>query len=198
VVVRDPSAAAVGVLVARLLGALGVALDVPIAEALWCSLASDTGWFRYASTDVETLEVARDCVAAGCRPWQFAERAEESWPPARLRLLSRVLDTLEIHGDVALLALNEDMLGQAGAAPELAESFVNYARALEGVEVGVLLTEMRRGVRVSLRSKGRVDVGQVAAALGGGGHRAAAGCTLEGRLAEARRVLLAALAGAPR
>src|SRR5205823_13842556 len=88
VVIRDPSASAVGVIVARLLRALGVALERPIAEALWCSLVSDTGWFRYSSTDLETMELARACVEAGVQPWQFARRAEEEQPPAKLRLLA--------------------------------------------------------------------------------------------------------------
>jgi phosphoesterase RecJ-like protein len=196
-VLRDPSASAVGVIVARLLGALGVALTQPIAEALWCSLASDTGWFRYSSTDVETLRLAADCVAAGAVPWRFAVEAEESWPPARLRLMSLVFATLELVGDrpprAALLTLTDEMLHQAGAGPELADGLVNYARGLAGVEVGALLTQTRHGVRVSLRSKGRVDVGQIAAAFDGGGHRAAAGCTIEAPLEEARARLRAAL-----
>jgi phosphoesterase RecJ-like protein len=199
VVVRDPSAAAVGVLVARLLRALGVALDLPIAEALWCSLVSDTGWFRYSSTDIETMELARDCVAAGVRPWDFARRSEEEAPVARTRLLGLVLDTLaifEIAGGrrAGFLTLTDEMLSKAGAAPELAEGFVNYARALEGVEVGAMLTQLRHDrVRVSLRSKGGFDVGAVAMSLDGGGHRAAAGCTLAGTLDQAQARLLAAL-----
>jgi phosphoesterase RecJ-like protein len=194
---RDPSAAAVGVLVARLLARLGVTLDRPMAEALWCSLVSDTGWFRYPATDVETLRLGTECVAAGVRPWEFALRVEEAWPPARARLLALVLGTLELVGEpprrAALLTLTEEMLHQAGAKPEYAEGFVNYARGLEGVEVGVLLTEMRRGVRVSLRSKGAVDVGAIAGRFDGGGHRGAAGCTLALPLADARRQLTTAL-----
>jgi phosphoesterase RecJ-like protein len=85
------------------------------------------------------------------------------------------------------------MLHAAGAAPEHAEGFVNYARALEGVEVGALVTQMRQAVRVSLRSKGGCDVAAVAERFGGGGHRAAAGCTLPLPLADAKKRLLEAL-----
>jgi phosphoesterase RecJ-like protein len=193
VVLRDPSASAVGVIVARLLRALGVTLTKPIAEALWCSLVSDTGWFRYSSTDVETLELARACVAAGVQPWQFARRAEEEQPPGRLRLLALVLATLELRGKLALLSLDDEMLSQAGAGPELSDGFVNYARALEGVEVGVLVTKLRLGLRASLRSKGGCDVAAIAAQFDGGGHRAAAGCTIEGEYAAARARLVAAI-----
>jgi phosphoesterase RecJ-like protein len=193
ILVRDPDAAAVGVIVARLLHALDVPLSRPIAECLWCSLVSDTGWFRYSATDVETMRLATACVEAGVVPWDFARRSEESQPAARLKLMARVFDTLELVGATALLTLARATVDETGAHPEWAEGLVTYARALDGVEVGVMLYEQPDGVRVSLRSKGAVDVGAVAARLGGGGHRAAAGCFLPGTLATARAQLLLAL-----
>lgn len=191
---RDPSAAAVGVIVARLLAALGVPLSKPIAECLWCSLVSDTGWFRYSSTDVETMRLAAACVEAGAVPWEFARQSEEATPPARLKLLARVLDTLEIVGATALLTVTRAMYAATGATAEQSEGFVGYARGLAGVEVGVMLYEADGGVRVSLRSKGRVDVAAVAERFGGGGHRAAAGCFVPGTVSEARARILEALA----
>jgi len=194
---RDSTASAVGVIVARLLRVLGVAIDKPIAECLWCSLVSDTGWFRYPATDEETLELARQCVAAGAVPWEFAARAEEEQPVGRLRLLAVVLQTLEIRGRLALLQLDDEMLAKAGAPPEMAENFANHARALEGIEVGALLTRTRKGWNASLRSKGNFDVGAFAAKFDGGGHRGAAGCTLPvpsgGDYTAARDKLIAAL-----
>jgi bifunctional oligoribonuclease and PAP phosphatase NrnA len=196
VVVRDPAAAAVGVLVARLFTRLGVTLTRPMAEALFCSMVSDTGWFRYSSTNEEVFRLAAACVAAGAQPWAFALRADEEWPPARLRLLNLVLATLEVRGRGALLQLTDDMLHEAGGGPELADGFVNYARGLAGVEIGAMLTVTRREVRVSLRSKGGADVGALAARFGGGGHRAAAGCALPLPLDAARAALWAEIARA--
>jgi phosphoesterase RecJ-like protein len=190
---RDTSAAAVGVIVARLLSALGVPLDATIAECLWCSLASDTGWFRYSSTNAETMQLATACVEAGAVPWDFARRSEESQPPERLKLMARVFDTLELVGAVALFTLERATLTATGTSTAEAEGLVGYARALDGVEVGVMLYEQDGGVRVSLRSKGAVDVGAVAASLGGGGHRAAAGCFVRGSLADVRRRVLEAI-----
>lgn len=190
---RDVSASAVGVIVARLLRALGVPLDKTIAECLWCSLVSDTGWFRYASTDVETMQLATACVEAGAVPWDFARRSEESAPPSRLKLMAHVFETLELDGPVALITLRASMLAATGATTAEAEGLVNYARGLDGIEVGVMLYEQPDGVRVSFRSKGGVDVGAVAARFGGGGHRAAAGCFLPGSLADARVKVLEAL-----
>jgi phosphoesterase RecJ-like protein len=197
---RDSTASAVGVIVARLLKALGVPLDKNIADCLWCSLVCDTGWFRYPSVDEETLELARQCVAAGAVPWDFAARVEEEQPPARLRLLALVLQTLELRGKLALMHLDDELLAKAGAAPEHAENFANHARALEGVEVGALLTRTRRGWNASLRGKGNVDVGAVAAQFDGGGHRGAAGCFIPVAAGEdqmaARQKLIAALEAA--
>lgn len=197
--VRDPDAAAVGVLVARLLERLGVALEKPTAEALWCSLVSDTGWFRYSSTNLEVMRLATACVAAGAVPWEFARPSEEEAPAARLRLLARVLSTLEFAGEpprqVAMLTITDAIAAEVGASLGDAEGFVNYARALEGVEVGVMFAVRGGEVRVSLRSKGIIDVGRAAAAFGGGGHRAAAGATFRGELGDFRRRLLETLLG---
>jgi phosphoesterase RecJ-like protein len=192
-VFRDPSAAAVGVIVARLLSALGVPLSKPIAECIWCSLVSDTGWFRYSSVDAETMRLGLACVEAGVVPWEFARRSEEAQPALRLKLMARVFETLEVVGPTALLTLERATMVEIGAHAEWAEGLVSYARALEGVEVGIMLYEHPDGVRVSLRSKGAVDVGAVAARFGGGGHRAAAGCFVRAPLAATRAQLLAAL-----
>ena len=196
VALRDVSAAAVGVIVARLLDALGVALDKTIAECLWCSLVSDTGWFRYSSTNAETMRLATACVEAGAVPWDFARRSEETQPAGRLKLMARLFDTLELVDGVALLTLERATLSATGTTTAEAEGLVSYARALDGVEVGVMLFEADGGVRVSLRSKGAVDVGAVAATLGGGGHRAAAGCFVKGSVADARAAVLARLRAA--
>jgi phosphoesterase RecJ-like protein len=171
-----------------------VPLSKPIAECLWCSLVSDTGWFRYSSTDAETLRWATACVEAGAVPWEFARRSEEASPPERLKLMARVFDTLEIVGRVALLTLTRTALATSGAAAELAEGLVGYARGLRGVDVGVMLFESEGGTRVSLRSKGAVDVAALAERFGGGGHKAAAGCFIVGTVADARARILDALA----
>src|SRR5262249_37293193 len=174
-IVRDPEAAAVGVIVARLLSALGVPLSKPIAECIWCSLVSDTGWFRYSATDAETMRLATACVEAGAVPWEFARKGEGAPPAARLRPLARVSDPREIVAATAMLTLTRAALAETGAHSEWAEGLVGYARGLEGIEVGVMFFEQDQAVRLSLRSKGAVDVGAIAARFGGGGHRAAAG-----------------------
>ena len=91
-------AAAVGVIVARLLARSACRSTRPSPSACGARWSSDTGWFRYASTDAETMRLAAACVEAGAVPWDFARRSEESAPPARLKLMARVFDTLELVG----------------------------------------------------------------------------------------------------
>jgi phosphoesterase RecJ-like protein len=198
--VCDPDAASVGVLVARLATTLGWPLTAAAAVGIYVSLSSDTGSFRYANTNAEAFQLAARLVAEhGVDPWSVARQLGEEVPLARYRLLAAALAGLELaHGGrVAILAVSEEMVRAAGARWEHTEGLVNYARALEGVECGVLLAPARDGgTRVSLRSKGAVDAGAVCGALGGGGHRGAAGCTLALAPAEARRVVLDALGAA--
>jgi bifunctional oligoribonuclease and PAP phosphatase NrnA len=203
VTVCDPGAASVGVLVARLARRLGWTLSADAAQGIYVSLVADTGSFRYSNTDAEAFQLAADLVAErGVEPWGVAERLGEQVPLARWRLLARVLGgiELELDGKVAVMVVTEELVKGAGAGWEDTEGLVNYARAIEGVECGVLLSPARNGgVRCSLRSKGRaIDAGAVCAGLGGGGHPGAAGCTLEGDLPAARARVLDALAAALR
>jgi phosphoesterase RecJ-like protein len=199
---NDPSAPAVGALVARLAARLGWPLGRDAAIGLYTSLVSDTGWFRYANTTPEAFRLAGEMVEHhGVDPWTVAEQIGEQVPLARYRLLAAALGaiTLELGGRVAVMEVTEEMVRASGAGWAESEGLVNYARAVEGVECGVLLTPARegKGVRVSLRSRGRkIDAGAVCLPLGGGGHRGAAGCRLEGTLPEARATILTALAAA--
>lgn len=193
----DYQAAAVGEMTYRLIRALGVSLDPGMATCLYTSLVTDTGSFRYESTTPETHRIAAELIAAGVRPYQVTEAIFENETVARLRLLSLCLGTLRLHagGRIATLQVPLTMLAEAGAEPEDVDGLVNYARSVQGVEVGMLFREVEPGrVRVNLRSRGLVDVSEVARRFGGGGHPRAAGCTLAGTLAEAEAAVVAAAA----
>ncbi len=196
--VCQPEAASVGVLIARLARILGWPLDADAALAIFVSLVADTGSFRYANTNAEAFELASSLVGVhGVDPWFVAERLGEQVPLARHKLLAAALATitLELDGKVAVMTVSDEMVRAAGARWEHSEGLVNYARSIEGVECGVLLTPAREaGTRVSLRSKGRIDAGAVCAPLGGGGHRGAAGCVIAQPIPAAREIVLAALA----
>jgi phosphoesterase RecJ-like protein len=197
VAVWDPSAAAVGVLVARLAVHLGWAIERDAATALYVSLISDTGGFRHANTNAEVLDVAARLVGAGASPVHVAQSLEERSSSAKIRLLGAVLSTLEIHcaGRVAILTVTTEMVEKSKAHWEDIEGMVNWARNVDGVLVGVMLTTAKGGgVRMSMRSRSdRVDVGKVCMRLGGGGHPGAGGGHLSVELPEAKERVVRAL-----
>lgn len=198
----DPSAAATGLLIYRLIRYWALPLDLEVATHLYTAVAGDTGAFRYANTTAEALEVAREAVRTGVRPETVAHHLYERRPLAELQLLGRALATLERSDDgrVAWMAIPNGWI--AGQAADAFDGFVNYPRMVEGVEVALLFREVEPGtVRVSLRSQSWVDVSQIASTFGGGGHARAAGCTLKLPLDEAvkrvRGAVEAALAAGP-
>jgi phosphoesterase RecJ-like protein len=198
VTICDPGAASVGVLVARLADRFGWPIGADAAAGIYVSLVADTGSFRYANTNTEAFELAARLVGSGAvEPWAVAQQLGEEVPLARYRLLAAALAKLELvlAGRIAIMTVTDDMVRAAGARWEHTEGLVGYARALEGVEVGMMLAPAREGgTRVSLRSKGRlVDAGAVCAPFGGGGHRGAAGCTVPVGLDAARSLLIEAL-----
>lgn len=183
VYVRDIGAAATGELVYRLVVAAGVKIDKAIAEALYCCVMTDTGSFRYSNTSRTTFRIAGELIDAGVEPWRMTSHIYESNPKERLELLAMVLDTLELShcGQLAFLRIEDDMFSSTGTGPELTDGFINYARSIRGVEVATQLREDDANLwRVSFRSRGKVDVSELAAKFGGGGHHNAAGCKIEG------------------
>lgn len=194
----DFSAAAVGELAYRLLRELNYPIDMDVATCIYTSIVTDTGGFRYDSTGPNTHRIAADLIELGVKPYEVTSAVFENESLARLGLLSRALGTIQHDpkGRVAWITVTREMMEQAGAHDEDTEGIVNYARAIAGVEVGLLLREGDDGqIRVNLRSRRRVDVGKIALQFGGGGHARAAGCTLSTSLEEARdRVVKALLA----
>jgi len=200
VAVCDPTVAACAVLVARIAKLNAWPLDPPMATALYVSLISDTGGFRHANTNVEALTLAAELVAAGAEPHAIAQRLEERSTPGKLRLIGLALATLELacDGKVAMLTVTGEMVAASGGTWDDSEGLVYWARGVEGVQVGVVLTTARGGgIRASMRARGeRVDAGAICLSLGGGGHPGAAGVHLDTDLATAKARVFEALAAA--
>ena len=176
----DPDAASVGILVYKIVEALGHPLSRDVAECIYASILADTGCFRYSSTDPECMRIAARLIEAGVEPWEMTVRVYEQQPLARMRLLAEVLRTLEVHGRLATITITNEMLSRAGT--DLTDGFINYARSVDGVEVAASFREPQDGGswRVSFRSRGRVNVAAIAQKFGGGGHHNAAGCSIAG------------------
>ena len=205
IVYRDTDAAATGEVVVRLIEEFGLAsLPEGSATPLYAAIVSDTGGFRYATTRPATLRLGARLVEEGADPWHVAYQLFERWEPARLRLLSAIIATLEMafDGRVAILRVTREMLEICGADDDMVEGMVNYARRVEGVEIGALLWEWlvrdaegtHIETKISLRSRGNADVSLIAGALNGGGHRAAAATQLNITIDEADERLRAELA----
>ncbi|HAI21116.1 MAG TPA: hypothetical protein DCM14_04375 [Clostridiales bacterium UBA8153] len=194
VVFVDPEAPATGEQVYRLLEPLGVALDPDIATCLYTALSSDTGQFGYENATPAAYRAAARLVEAGASPDRVAGQLQGHRPLSALQLLGRALLSLELRelGRLAVLELRHRDLVECRASAEDTGGIVNYGLQLAGVEVSALFKEQADGtVRVSLRSAGRVNVAELAAGLGGGGHRRAAGCTLPGPVSQTRELVLA-------
>lgn len=191
----DPSAAATGEMVYDLLVTLGCPLTPAIAMNLFTAIHTDTGSFRYSNVTPKTFRVAGELVAAGAQPALVSERLYECRAPDALRCLGETLARVRVSEDgrLAWLAL------PAGAVPETfieSEELVNYPRSIASVRVAALFREDQGQVKVSLRGKGDVDVREIAARFGGGGHPNAAGCTVPGPLDRAVGDVLGAIEGA--
>ena len=200
VVVRETDAVATGEVVLRLMADLGVERVPPDAAVpLYTAIVTDTGGFRYHGTTPTTMRLAADLMEAGADPWTVAYNVFEGWAPARMKLLGAVLETLDTShaGRVAVLTVTRATMARTGADDDMVEGLVNYARMLAGVEVAALVWEWRltedgvASTKVSLRSRGNVDVSRVAVALGGGGHRSAAGATVRGAIEDVRARVVA-------
>jgi phosphoesterase RecJ-like protein len=190
----EPEASAVGMLVFELLRELGAEITAEIAVNLYVAILTDTGSFQFSNTNAKTFAVARELVIAGADPGQIAQSVMMSQSESKLRLLARLLATLDFDATrrIAWICLSQEMLKTTGATSEDTEGVVNYPLSVEGVLLCAFFREESHGsFRVSLRSKNGLDVGSVAESFGGGGHRNAAGLSVEGTFEEVReRVLL--------
>ncbi len=185
----DTDASATAVMVYRVLEACGYEISTSVAKCLYLGILSDTGSFRYSSANPEAFEISGKLIGRGVDPWEMACSLYESYPPERMKLLSLVLPTLEISdcGRYASMAMLLDDLVKSGATSEHADGFVNYPRAIRGVEVALFFSQKdAQTFKVSFRSRGTIDVGSLSRELGGGGHHNAAGATLTGPLSTIR------------
>jgi phosphoesterase RecJ-like protein len=180
-----------------LFSVLGVKIDYPIALALYTAIVYDTGSFIYPKTTALTFGIARDLVERGVEPnVVYAHMYESNSIPA-LVLHSRVLATLELAlGDhVAVLVMRREMIAESGATYEDADQFINIPLRSEDIRVSVFFKENLEGLmRCSMRSKGAIDVVEIAERFGGGGHRTAAGFKCREPLEETRQAVLSMLA----
>lgn len=178
----DPQAAATAEILAGIFFDLEFEIDAIAAQALYVGIATDTGQFQYGGTTRRVFELAGRLLECGANPAESSAELYEQESFARMKLLQRFLSTLhlEFDGRVCIGTISSEDYAATGCTYDDTEGFVNYARSIAGVELGLLLEERDSTLKGSLRAKhpsARVD--QIAGQLGGGGHACAAGFSLK-------------------
>jgi bifunctional oligoribonuclease and PAP phosphatase NrnA len=190
----DNDACAVAEMVYDLATLAGVDITPEMATCLYTAVLTDTGSFCYAGTDAHTFELASDLVRQGANPTLIAQHTYFANPASKMMLLGAALSNLHRDGRLAWMWITQEDMLRVSAVEEDCEGLVNYAISIAGVDVAVFLRELpNRTVRLSIRSKGAIDVASIAAALGGGGHLHASGCTIDGPLPLAEQRILSRL-----
>ena len=197
----DLSAAACGEMVFDVIAALGVPLTTEIATHIYLAILTDTGSFHHSNITPRTFEICRQCVDAGVNPAVMARRVFDSNSFGKLKLIGALLDGMELvdEGRLAVLHLDEEMLRATGSTHNDTEGLINLPLTAREIQAVIFFKVGADGVvRVSMRSKYDVDVRQVAATYGGGGHKNAAGFTAQGKVAEVKNEILTRLVDAIR
>jgi phosphoesterase RecJ-like protein len=190
----DPHACATAEMIFRLARQAGVKISADIATCLYTAVLTDTGSFAYMGTTERTFALAQELVRAGANPVRIAQGVYFSNPTSKMRLLGAALSHLHRDGALAWMYITRDDIDRSGAIDEDCEGLVNYALAIEGIEVAAFLRETNDGrFRVSLRSKGAINVSKIAEMFGGGGHECASGFAMDGPLSVAAERILAQL-----
>jgi phosphoesterase RecJ-like protein len=187
----DTGACAVAEMVYKLAALAGVRITPEMATCLYTAVLTDTGSFCYEGTDAHTFELAAELVRHGAKSAVIAKDVYFSQPTSKMLLLGAALSNLRREGRIAWMWVTHDDMVRTNAAEEDCEGLANYAIAIAGVDVAIFLRELNtHRVRLSIRSKGDVNVARIAERFGGGGHQHASGCTLDGPLPEAAEMIL--------
>lgn len=190
----DKDACATAEMIFRLARHAGVMISPDIATCLYTAVLTDTGSFCFAGTTERTFSLAQELVRSGADPVRIAQSVYFSSPQSKMRLLGSALSRLQVDGALAWMYVTQEDLRGAGAAEEDCEGLVNYALAIEKIEVAAFFRETGDGrFRVSLRSKGAINVAPIAKEFGGGGHECASGCSMNGPLDAAVEAILSRL-----
>jgi phosphoesterase RecJ-like protein len=190
---KETTAEATGRLVVEAAAALGVKLTREIATPLFAAIATDTGWFRFASASAGTYRIAEKLIDAGADPAAIYNALYEQDTLGRMKLRGLVLSRIEtdLNGRLAYTYVLKEDFALVNALPSDTEDVVNSALAIGGTQVAVIFVEQQSGgFKISFRSRSNVNCSQIAETWGGGGHKAAAGAFVKGSFAEVKPAVL--------
>ncbi|MFQ6037070.1 MAG: bifunctional oligoribonuclease/PAP phosphatase NrnA [Candidatus Aminicenantales bacterium] len=183
----EPDAPAVAEMAFRLGKKLGVPWTSRIATHLYCGIVSDTGSFQFSNTNAEAFRACYELVTLGADPIQVSEFLFNNSSPEKIKLLGRVLSTLQMDetGEIAVITMFRTFLDSVRLKEVDTEDITTLARSIKGVKMVLFFKEISQNTfRVSLRSKGSANAAKVAEYFEGGGHRHAAGFTVSGEYEE--------------
>ncbi len=191
----DPYQAATAQLIYRVIREMGCKVTPAIADCLFTGISTDTGCFRYPNVTPETMRIAADLMEAGAQAAYINRLMFETRSRARVRAERLILDTLteSFGGRCAEIVVSKAMMAETGVREDELDGISALPRRIEGVWVSVTYHERENGYKISMRTGDEVDACTVCAALGGGGHKRAAGCFISGSLGEARERIRCAL-----
>jgi phosphoesterase RecJ-like protein len=181
----DSSAAACGEMVFELIQHLNVPLSLEIATHIYVAILTDTGSFHYSNISTRTFDICKQLLGAGVDPVLAARNVYDSNNMGRLKLFGAVLSAMQLDftGRIAIVYLDHEMAREAGGTYEDTEGLINLPLTVKEIEAVVFFKQVEGDeYRVSMRSKGDIDIGAVAKKFGGGGHKNAAGCTVSGAI----------------
>jgi len=190
---NDAEAPAAGELVYELLQMLAVDIDIDIALCLYVAINTDTGSFRYDGVRPTTHRIIARLMETGIIAGQINKKLYEEKPAVFLQVLGAVLKTLDVSpcGRLASMYIERHTLNTLNARDEHVDGVTNYPRTIAGVELALFFRELENGkFKISFRSKYFLDVNKLASQFGGGGHRRASGCIVEGKLMDIRRQII--------
>ncbi len=186
----DANAGATGEIVYHLIKAMGIDLNVEMAEAIYTAITTDTGNFQYTNTTKTTHLITADLFDIGIDLEKISVEVYQNIRHEKLKIMNEVINTIEMlcDGKADIAFVTQEMLEKTGALMEETEGIIETLRNISGVEISAFLKEIRPNeIKVGLRSKTYGDVSAIAQSFGGGGHKKAAGCTLNTTLQEAKR-----------
>lgn len=189
----DTQISSTGEMVAQIAQHLGVPLSGDMGEAIYLALVSDTGWFSYGNTSSQTMELAADIIRQGLRPDVFTPKLNYNWSPNKIRLMGRAMAGARFYlqGKIGVVSASSEDFALTGATGDDTEGLVDMVRNVASVIVAVSFREEEsRKIKFSLRSTGEVDVRQVAARFGGGGHINASGGVIHASIESAEHQMV--------
>ena len=191
----EPEAAACGEVIYDVLCRMGVKLDIPMANALYTAVSTDTGCFRYANTTANSLRVAADCASVSNDLFQINQRLFDTNSLGRLRLQGWIVENALFlcGGQIAICALSRELEQRLGLTEDDMENISGFPRSIEGVKIAATLRESDEGAKLSVRAVPGFDAAAICAKFGGGGHKGAAGASLKMPLQEAMEAVRAAM-----